>query len=139
MKSDPSPSILIIEDEAGLAQALRAACGQMGHRSRAAANARAGLEQARQHGASLQLVVLDIGLPDQSGLELLPQLRRLLPNVPVLIITAHGSLQNAVAARQQGAADYLVKPLDLAAFEQAVNGLLQQKPDPGRAVENEDA
>jgi len=138
MKSDSAPAILIIEDEAGLAQALRTACGQMGHRSRAAANARAGLEQARQHEDSLRLIVLDIGLPDQSGLELLPQLRRLLPNVPVLIITAHGSMQNAVAARQQGAADYLVKPLDLAAFEQAVNGLLQQKPDTGRAVENED-
>ncbi|HWB03817.1 MAG TPA: sigma-54 dependent transcriptional regulator [Verrucomicrobiales bacterium] len=127
MKSPaPSPAVLIIEDEAALAQALRTACEQMGHRTKVTANARAGLEQAQQSGASLKLIVLDIGLPDRSGLDLLPELRRLFPEVPVLIITAHGSLQNAVAARQQGAADYLVKPLDLTSFEQAVKGLLRQ-------------
>src|SRR5204863_9682617 len=99
--------ILIIEDEAALATALRAACEQMGHRAKAAASARAGLEQAQQAADSLRLIVLDIGLPDRSGLELLPELRRVLPEVPVLIITAHGSLQNAVAARREGAAEYL--------------------------------
>lgn len=139
MKADNSPAILIIEDEAGLAQALRAACEQMGHRSRAAANARAGLEQARHLAGSLRLIVLDIGLPDRSGLDLLPQLRELLPAVPVLIITAHGSLQNAVAARQQGAADYLVKPLDLAVFDQAVTTLLKQTPAMPRAACGDDA
>jgi DNA-binding NtrC family response regulator len=129
MKSaSSSPAILIIEDEAALAQALRAACEQMGHRAKTTASARAGLELAQQSPASLRLIVLDIGLPDRSGLDLLPELRQLLPDVPVLIITAHGNLQNAVAARQQGAAEYLVKPLDLSAFEQAVNGLLRRVP-----------
>lgn len=126
MKADATPAILIIEDEAGLAQALKAACEQLGQRARVTANARAGLEQARHLAAALRLIILDIGLPDRSGLDLLPELRALLPRVPVLIITAHGSLQNAVAAKQQGAAEYLVKPLDLTALEQAVNALLQQ-------------
>lgn len=126
MKTDATPDILIIEDEAGLAQALRAACEQMGHRCRVTASARAGREQAAHLAASLRLIVLDIGLPDRSGLDLLPELRSLLPGVPVLIITAHGSLQNAVAARQQGAAEYLVKPLDLTQFEQTVESLLRQ-------------
>ncbi len=120
------PSILIIEDEAALAQALRAACEQMGLPAKATATARGGMEHARQAGEALRLIVLDIGLPDRGGLDLLPELRMLLPAVPVLIITAHGNLQNAVAARQQGAAEYLVKPLDLSAFEQAVEGLLRQ-------------
>jgi DNA-binding NtrC family response regulator len=139
MKSHPFPSILIIEDEAALAQALRAACEQMGHFAKAVANARAGLEQAQQAAGSLRLIVLDIGLPDRRGLDLLPELRRLLPAVPVLIITAHGSLQNAVAARQQGAAEYLVKPLDLSAFEQAVNGLFRQSAVTADASREEDA
>ena len=86
MKTDATPDILIIEDEAGLAQALRAACEQMGHRCRVTANARAGREQAAHLAASLRLIVLDIGLPDRSGLDLLPELRSLLPGVPLLVL-----------------------------------------------------
>ena len=55
------------------------------------------------------LAILDIGLPDVSGLEVLKQIRQRAPGLPALIITAHGNLDNAVAARKLGAEAYLVK------------------------------
>ena len=71
------------------------------------------------------LVILDIGLPDQSGLEVLKAIRQHAEALPVLIITAHGSLHNAVEAKKRGASGYLVKPLDLPELEQAIRALLQ--------------
>lgn len=65
-------------------------------------------------------MILDIGLPDISGLEVLKQLRARASDVPVLIITAHGNLENAIAARKLGATSYLVKPLDLHELEETL-------------------
>ena len=116
-------SILIVEDEAALAQALALAVQRLGHRARTAASAAAGLAAAAAETPAL--VLLDIGLPDQNGLDTLAALRKHHPNLPVLVITAHGNLQNAVLAKQRGAAAYLVKPLDLRELETTVQSLLQ--------------
>ncbi len=135
------PRILIIEDEAALASALGAVAGRLGHEPVLCASAALGLEElARQRPA---LVILDIGLPDMSGLEVLQRIREHHAALPVLIITAHGSLQNAVEARKRGASGYLVKPLDLRELEQAIRALLQctapDGPDFTAAAEPQDA
>jgi DNA-binding NtrC family response regulator len=114
--------ILIIEDESSLASALCAACERMGHQPRACGSGRAGLDALAAGGAALAL--LDIGLPDVSGLEVLKAARANAPGTPVVIITAHGNLENAVAARQLGAAAYLVKPLDLREVQQTIAQVL---------------
>ncbi|MEQ1850699.1 MAG: sigma-54 dependent transcriptional regulator, partial [Chthoniobacteraceae bacterium] len=67
---------------------------------------------------------LDIGLPDLSGLEVLEKARARSPRIPVVIITAHGKLENAVAARKLGAAAYLVKPLDLREIQHTLRQVL---------------
>ena len=72
-------------------------------------------------------MILDIGLPDQSGLDVLEQIRGSQPAPPVLVVTAHGNLQNAVEARKGGAAGYLVKPLDLAELERTLLAQLHGK------------
>jgi DNA-binding NtrC family response regulator len=69
-------------------------------------------------------VLLDIGLPDMSGLDVLEKLRAANPFLPVVIITAHGNLENAMAAKRLGASAYLVKPLDLAEVQQTLRGVL---------------
>jgi DNA-binding NtrC family response regulator len=119
--------VLIIEDEAALASAIAILVRRLGHEATTAASATLGLLRVQQ--ARPALVVLDIGLPDLNGLEALARIRTHDPSIPVLIVTAHGNLQNAVEARKGGAAAYLVKPLDLAELERTIRALLQA-PEP---------
>jgi DNA-binding NtrC family response regulator len=114
--------ILIIEDEHALASALAAVARRMGRGSVLCATGASGLEAAAR--GSFALAVLDIGLPDMSGLTVLERLRADRPALPVIIITAHGNLENAMAAKRLGAAAYLVKPLDLPEVEQTFSEVL---------------
>jgi len=97
------PRILIIDDERSVCWALEKVLREAGHDVVAAATAEQGLPQAGE----ADLVFLDIGLPGMSGLEALDRLR----GTPVVVITAHGTLENAVEALRRGAFEYLVKPL----------------------------
>jgi DNA-binding NtrC family response regulator len=112
--------ILIIEDEATLASALALAARKLGYPSQLCASGREGLARL----SDARLVLLDIGLPDISGLELLEQARKQAPEVPIIVITAHGTLENAVTARRLGAAAYLVKPLNLSDLQQTMQQIL---------------
>lgn len=115
-------SILLIEDEHALGTALSMLVRRMGHRPTLAASGAAGLaELNRQNFAA---VVLDIGLPDMSGLELLEQLRQSGSRLPVLVITAHATLEHAIHAQKSGATAYLTKPLDAREFEHSLTTLL---------------
>ena len=116
--------ILIIEDEPALASALATVCRRLGHDAETCASGYAGLARL----PSAQLAILDIGLPDISGLDVLDKARAQAPHVPVIIITAHGNLENAVAARKLGAAAYLVKPLDLREVQQTIKQVLTAAP-----------
>jgi DNA-binding NtrC family response regulator len=115
--------ILVIEDEAGLASAIGQLVRRMGHEPLLCASAALGLAQLRHTPPAL--VVLDVGLPDRSGLDVLQDIRQHDPVLPVLVITAHGHLQNAVEAKKRGASGYLVKPLDLHELEKTMEVLVQ--------------
>lgn len=115
--------VLIIEDEAALASALSILMQRLGHTTATAASATLGLQRLGERRPDL--VVLDIGLPDRSGLVALDEIRAHDATIPVLMVTAHGNLQNAVQARKGGASAYLVKPLDLGELERTVRSLLQ--------------
>lgn len=115
-------AILIIEDEAALASALALLVKRLDHEPVTAASASMGLEKLSKSKPAL--VILDIGLPDMSGLDALARIRSHDAALPVLIITAHGSLQNAVEAKKRGASGYLVKPLDLRELEETLRALL---------------
>jgi DNA-binding NtrC family response regulator len=95
--------VLIIDDEAGVCWALTRAPREAGHDVETAGTAEQGLPLA----ADADLVFLDLGLPGMSGLEALDRLGK----VPVVVITGHGTVDNAVEALRRGAYDYLVKPL----------------------------
>ena len=115
-------SVLIIEDEAALAAALARVCERLGWRAELRASGNAGLKALAS--GRFDLAILDIGLPDLSGLEVLEKARARSPQLPVVIITAHGKLENAVAARKLGAAAYLVKPLDLREVQRTLQQVL---------------
>jgi DNA-binding NtrC family response regulator len=127
------PQVLIIEDESALAKALAAVCQRLGAGAKLCSSGERGLKELKAGGFSL--VILDIGLPDMSGLAVLESVNQSLARPPVLIITAHGTLDNAVSARQLGSAAYLVKPLDLQELEQTVQQLLASHAGDGSSRE----
>lgn len=114
--------ILIIEDEHALGTALAMLVRRMGHLPVLVASGAAGLAEIdRQAFAAM---VLDIGLPDMSGLKVLERVRRTGGSLPVLVITAHATLEHAIHAQKSGATAYLTKPLDLREFERSLGALL---------------
>ncbi len=118
--------LLIIEDEHALAAALAAVCRRLGHEAVLCYSGQRGLDEMAR--GEFALAVLDIGLPDMSGLAVLEQMRARVPQLPALIITAHANLDNAVAAKKLGAAAYLVKPLDLHEVQETLRQLLGAAP-----------
>lgn len=114
-------AVLIIEDEHAVASALGAICRRLGHEALLCSSGQRGLDELAR--GDFALAILDIGLPDVSGLEVLKQIRQRAPGLPALIITAHGNLDNAVAAKKLGAAGYLVKPLDLPEVQETIRQL----------------
>lgn len=115
-------AILIIEDEHALGSALSLAVRRLGHMPTLAASGAAAL--ARIGEQAFEAIVIDIGLPDISGLEILRNIRGAGSNVPVLIITAHATLDHTITSQKLGIADYLVKPLDLRRFEEVISTLV---------------
>ena len=118
--------LLIIEDEHALAAALAAVARRLGREAVLCSSGQRGLDELAR--GEFALAVLDIGLPDMSGLKVLEHMRARTPDLPALIITAHANLDNAVAAKKLGAAAYLVKPLDLHEVQETLRQLLSTAP-----------
>ncbi len=104
------PAILIVDDDAASAAYMEAALGLRGHAVSLAGDGASGLARLEETGFDLALV--DIGLPDMSGLEVMDRLAALAPELGVIIVTADASGDTAVQALRRGALDYLVKPVD---------------------------
>ncbi|MDY6908408.1 MAG: sigma-54 dependent transcriptional regulator [Thermodesulfobacteriota bacterium] len=114
--------ILLVDDERGFRQAIVRFL-QKDHTVVEAATGREGLELARAEEPDL--VLLDIGLPDESGLEILTQLKELRPSPTVVMVTAYEQVKDVVLAMKRGAFDYLVKPVDLEEFELTIQHALE--------------
>ncbi|SEI82010.1 sigma-54 dependent transcriptional regulator [Pseudomonas sp. NFR16] len=102
--------VLLVEDDHSLREALGETLELAGHDYQAVGSAEEALQAAGE--ASFSLVVSDVNMPGMDGHQLLAQLRSRYPQLPVLLMTAHGAVDRAVEAMRQGAADYLVKPFE---------------------------
>lgn len=102
--------ILIVEDDRDLREALITTLELAKFRVREAANAHEALMQLAE--APVDMVVSDVNMPGLSGHELLGEVQRLYPGLPMMLITAYGQISHAVSAMQSGAVDYLVKPFE---------------------------
>lgn len=108
----PSARILLIDDDAAGRTALRRALQRMNYEVEAHAAGAPALESLGD-GTGFDLVITDIKMPGMDGLELLRRVKEANPELPVILITAFGTIENAVEAISQGASDYLTKPLGL--------------------------
>ncbi len=114
------PTLLVVDDEPSVLYTYQRIFGENGIRVVTADTVAEGLRQFRT--CEPDVAVLDLKLPDGSGLEIFEEIRATAPRLPVIFITAHGTTQTAIEAMKHGAFDYLVKPVD---FER-LNELLQR-------------
>jgi two-component system nitrogen regulation response regulator GlnG len=112
------PKLLIIDDEPGILYSLRASLENDRTAVVTAPTARQGLAAATRDKPDA--VLLDVRLPDMSGLDAFDQLKKLDARLPVVIMTAHGSTDTAIEATKRGAFEYLLKPVDLHQVEEVV-------------------
>ncbi len=103
-------NILIIDDERNIRRTLDMILSGEGYQVFTCASAQASLDILQKE--RIHLVLLDIVMPEINGLDLLPKLLGVRPNLAVIMISGHGNVQNAVLAIKRGAYDFLEKPLD---------------------------
>ena len=105
-----SKSILIVEDEEVLRQSLAELLTDEGYEVRQAADGRLAYDLIIEK--PVDLILSDIRMPNMDGIELLSRLQQTAPQTPVIILTAYGTVESAVAAMRSGAYDYMLKPVN---------------------------
>src|ERR1700684_2247224 len=113
------PTILIVEDEAKMRRLLELNLGEDGFNTLSAGDAESGLKLLQEN--SVNLVVTDLKLPGMNGLEFLQAIKRQNAVLPVVVMTAFGSVETAVEAMKAGAADYVLKPFSLSEMRMVVH------------------
>ena len=113
-----SHTILVVDDEPKLREVLAATLRELGYRTRVAESGAAALEQFENDPADL--VLSDLRMPGMSGQQLLAELRQRAPNVPVVLMTAYGTVKDAVQAIKDGAFDYISKPFEIDELEATI-------------------
>src|SRR4030042_5315330 len=104
--------ILIAEDEKAQRDLLEGFLKKEGFSVEAAANGREAVQKLKED--FFDIGVIDYKMPELDGLQTLREIRRLYPDLPIVMMTAYGTVETAVAAMKEGALDYLTKPIDLA-------------------------
>ncbi|WP_046246072.1 sigma-54-dependent transcriptional regulator [Hymenobacter terrenus] len=105
----PDGTVLLIDDEAVLRQAIARTLELEGYTVLQAVDGHRGLESLREHAAEILVILSDVKLPDGRGLDLLPRYKTLAPLAEVVLMTAYGTIADGVRAMREGAFDYLTK------------------------------
>ncbi|WP_207459027.1 response regulator [Azospirillum sp. SYSU D00513] len=122
------PKILIVDDEPQIRRFLRISLGANGYAVVEAEDGRSGIAAA---GAERpDLVILDLGLPDMDGQEVVSAIRQARP-VPIIVLSVRAQEYDKVEALDRGAADYVVKPFGTAELMARVRAALRQRPEEG--------
>ena len=124
-------SILVVDDEPEMRLAVSHALSRSGYSVETAANGFEGLDKFKSE--QFNIVITDVKMPDLSGLDVLAEVKKMSPEVPVIMITAYGTINRAVDAMKEGAADYILKPFSFETLKAAVKKL---GPRPGVRCRN---
>jgi two-component system response regulator FlrC len=125
-------SVLVVEDDAALREALVDTLRAAGLSALAAHDARSALQALASE--EIGLVISDVQMPGANGYELLSSIKQLRPYLPVVLMTAYGTVAQAVAAMREGATDYIVKPFDAQALIEMAQRQLAARVMPNELV-----
>ena len=117
--------VLIVDDDAPARRLLQVRLRALGCEVALAADGEEALAEIKKHEPALML--LDLQMPKMGGIEVLRHLRTAGMAFPVVVITAHGSIESAVAAMKEGAYDFITKPLDANHFDIVVRKALESE------------
>ena len=103
-------SILIVDDEKKMRHILQLMLEREGFKTEQAENGKValGMLQKKEFG----VVITDMKMPEMDGLSLLEEAKKINPDLPIVVITAHGTIESAVEAMQKGAIDFITKPFE---------------------------
>ncbi|BHH84884.1 sigma-54-dependent transcriptional regulator [Desulforhopalus sp. 52FAK] len=116
-------SVLIVDDQEDLRYALSKVVTKEGYSATTASTGKDAIEILQS--TVIDLVFLDIGLPDTNGIQLIPEIKEINNDVEIVILTGLNDAKTAVDALRAGALDYIVKPFDLLEFKSALNRIVQ--------------
>ncbi|MGK2943176.1 MAG: response regulator, partial [Desulfuromonadales bacterium] len=119
------PRILVVDDDLALLEALVQALEQMGYEPLGECEPLQGL--ARIDAWAPDAAIFDLRMPGMDGVELLRRALQLQPELPVLLLTAHGTIERAVQAVREGAYDFLEKPFELTKIELILQKALEHR------------
>lgn len=131
----PSGTILIADDDTAIRTVLNQALGRVGYDVRATGNAST-LWRWASSGEG-DLVITDVMMPDENGLDLLPRIKKVRPDLPIIVMSAQNTFMTAIKAAERGAYEYLPKPFDLGELTQVVDRALS-KPNRSREEKTSD-
>ncbi|MBZ5495419.1 MAG: sigma-54 dependent transcriptional regulator [Acidobacteriia bacterium] len=123
--------VLVVDDEPQMLIAINETLRREGYSITTAGSAREALCRLRER--YYHLVITDVRMPEMNGFDLLKKVKASTPQTPVVLLTAYGTVQNAVDAMKQGAFDYLLKPFSSESLETVVRRALDSAPERGAA------
>ncbi len=122
----PNKRALIVDDEPDIRELLEITLGRMNVDTKAAADLAAATQLLKEY--EFELCLTDMNLPDGNGLDLVAYIAEHIPNLPVAVITAFGSMDAAISALKAGAFDFVQKPVDLEQLRTLVDTALKLSP-----------
>ena len=108
----PITHVLLVDDEVSFVETLSRRLTKRDLRIIAAHSGKEGLKKLEQHTA-IEVVILDVKMPEMDGIEALRQIKSKFPLVEVIMLTGHGTIDSAIEGMKWGAFDYLLKPCDI--------------------------
>lgn len=123
--SPPGTTVLVVDDEEGIRQALTRFLTRLGYQVQTAGNAAEALDRLAAHHP--QAMLCDIRMPETSGVELLPKVLAQDPDLAIIMLTAIDEPRTAIECLKLGAYDYLIKPVDLEELELSLQHALRQR------------
>lgn len=118
-------SILIIDDEKIQREILTGYLKKKGFTIYSASSGEEGIKTAREN--LIDIILSDYKMPDKTGLEVLEEVKKINPEISFVVITAYGTVENAVKAMRMGAADYISKPVDLDELDILIERIIERK------------
>ncbi len=124
-KPDRSMRLLIVDDEQNIRSAIARALTLKGYQAEEASNGRSALQLLQQ--SCYDLMLLDMRMPEMDGVEVMHRARQIQPDLPIIVLTGHATLESAIAAVKSDAIDYLLKPASLHDIVATVSNALQSR------------